>query len=65
MVNRLKQPTSRPRTGRIRHCGRHSEACPSALTDLNLREMVEANGRNFDLRAEGNVLLLEHPDRPA
>jgi D-3-phosphoglycerate dehydrogenase len=27
-------------------------------------KIVEVNGRHFDLRAEGNVLLLEYPDRP-
>ncbi|MHA6800909.1 phosphoglycerate dehydrogenase [Bounagaea algeriensis] len=36
-----------------------------ALTGSNLVEkLVEVNGRHFDLRAEGNVLLLEYPDRP-
>ncbi|CAM05328.1 D-3-phosphoglycerate dehydrogenase [Saccharopolyspora erythraea NRRL 2338] len=36
-----------------------------ALTGRNLVEkIVEVNGRHFDLRAEGNVLLLEYPDRP-
>lgn len=36
-----------------------------ALTGANLVEkLVEVNGRHFDLRAEGNVLLLEYPDRP-
>ncbi|WP_086819721.1 phosphoglycerate dehydrogenase [Allokutzneria sp. NRRL B-24872] len=29
-----------------------------------VEKLVEINGRNFDLRAEGNVLLLEYPDRP-
>ena len=36
-----------------------------ALTGANLVEkLIEVNGRHFDLRAEGNVLLLEYPDRP-
>lgn len=36
-----------------------------ALSGANLVEkLVEVNGRHFDLRAEGNVLLLEYPDRP-
>ncbi|MGW1676671.1 phosphoglycerate dehydrogenase [Saccharopolyspora sp. NPDC002376] len=36
-----------------------------ALSGSNLVEkLVEVNGRHFDLRAEGNVLLLEYPDRP-
>ena len=29
-----------------------------------VHKLVEVNGRHFDLRAEGNVLLLEYPDRP-
>ena len=29
-----------------------------------VEKLVEVNGRHFDLRAEGNVLLLEYPDRP-
>jgi D-3-phosphoglycerate dehydrogenase len=35
------------------------------LTGLDgVQKLVEVNGRHFDLRAEGNVLLLEYPDRP-
>ncbi|HWE90182.1 MAG TPA: phosphoglycerate dehydrogenase [Pseudonocardiaceae bacterium] len=29
-----------------------------------VQKLTEVNGRNFDLRAEGHVLLLEYPDRP-
>ncbi|MGW4490219.1 phosphoglycerate dehydrogenase [Amycolatopsis sp. NPDC004368] len=29
-----------------------------------VEKIVEVNGRHFDLRAEGHVLLLEYPDRP-
>ncbi|MCO1580876.1 phosphoglycerate dehydrogenase [Crossiella sp. SN42] len=29
-----------------------------------VEKLVEVNGRSFDLRAEGHVLLLEYPDRP-
>jgi D-3-phosphoglycerate dehydrogenase len=29
-----------------------------------VQKLIEVNGRHFDLRAEGNVLLLEYPDRP-
>jgi D-3-phosphoglycerate dehydrogenase len=29
-----------------------------------VEKLVEVNGRHFDLRAEGDVLLLEYPDRP-
>jgi D-3-phosphoglycerate dehydrogenase / 2-oxoglutarate reductase len=36
-----------------------------AVSGPNLVEkLVEVNGRHFDLRAEGHVLLLEYPDRP-
>lgn len=35
------------------------------LTGLDqVEKLVEVNGRHFDLRAEGNVLLLEYRDRP-
>jgi D-3-phosphoglycerate dehydrogenase len=35
------------------------------LTGLDqVEKIVGINGRSFDLRAEGNVLLLEYPDRP-
>lgn len=35
------------------------------LTGLDgVQKVVEVNGRSFDLRAEGTVLLLEYPDRP-
>ncbi|MGH3438248.1 MAG: phosphoglycerate dehydrogenase [Sciscionella sp.] len=35
------------------------------LTGLDeVPKLVEVNGRHFDLRAEGHVLLLEYPDRP-
>ncbi|HEY8372586.1 MAG TPA: phosphoglycerate dehydrogenase [Pseudonocardiaceae bacterium] len=29
-----------------------------------VEKLVEVNGRHFDLRAEGNLLLLEYPERP-
>ena len=29
-----------------------------------VQKLVEVNGRHFDLRAEGAILLLEYPDRP-
>jgi D-3-phosphoglycerate dehydrogenase len=29
-----------------------------------VEKLVEVNGRHFDLRAEGEVLLLEYADRP-
>lgn len=35
------------------------------LTGLDgIQKLVEVNGRSFDLRAEGTVLVLEYPDRP-
>ena len=35
------------------------------LSGLNgVEKLVEVNGRGFDLRAEGDALLLEYPDRP-
>jgi D-3-phosphoglycerate dehydrogenase len=35
------------------------------LTGLDgVQKLVEINGRHFDLRAEGNVVLLEYGDRP-
>ena len=35
------------------------------LTGLDeIEKLVEINGRHFDLRAEGNVVLLEYADRP-
>lgn len=35
------------------------------ITGLDgVEKLVEVNGRHFDLRAEGTVLLLEYPDRP-
>jgi D-3-phosphoglycerate dehydrogenase len=35
------------------------------LTGLDqVEKIVGINGRSFDLRAEGTVLLLEYPDRP-
>lgn len=35
------------------------------LTGLDeVQKLVEVNGRHFDLRAEGHVLVLEYPDRP-
>ncbi|MDV6013509.1 phosphoglycerate dehydrogenase [Haloechinothrix sp. LS1_15] len=36
-----------------------------AITGLDeVEKLVEVNGRHFDIRAEGNMLLLEYPDRP-
>ena len=34
----------------------------SGLTQV--QKLVEVDGRHFDLRAEGTILLLEYPDRP-
>lgn len=36
-----------------------------AITGLDeVEKLVEVNGRHFDIRAEGHMLLLEYPDRP-
>ncbi|WP_086842301.1 phosphoglycerate dehydrogenase [Amycolatopsis kentuckyensis] len=36
-----------------------------SVTGLDeVEKLVEVNGRGFDLRAEGTVLLVEYPDRP-
>ncbi|MQA61149.1 MAG: phosphoglycerate dehydrogenase [Actinophytocola sp.] len=36
-----------------------------AITGLEeVEKLVEVNGRHFDIRAEGHMLLLEYPDRP-
>lgn len=42
-----------------------SAVVSGALTGTDLvPKIVEVNGRHFDLRAEGTVVLLEYPDRP-
>jgi D-3-phosphoglycerate dehydrogenase len=42
-----------------------SVSASGTLTGLDgVQKVVEVNGRSFDLRAEGTVLLLEYPDRP-
>jgi D-3-phosphoglycerate dehydrogenase / 2-oxoglutarate reductase len=42
-----------------------TQSVSGTLTGLDeVEKLVEVNGRHFDLRAEGNVLLLEYPDRP-
>ncbi|MBE9376216.1 phosphoglycerate dehydrogenase [Saccharopolyspora sp. HNM0983] len=42
-----------------------SAVVSGALSGPNqVEKLIEVNGRHFDLRAEGNVLLLEYPDRP-
>ncbi|MCX2733939.1 phosphoglycerate dehydrogenase [Saccharopolyspora sp. NFXS83] len=42
-----------------------SAVVSGALSGADLVEkLIEVNGRHFDLRAEGSVLLLEYPDRP-
>jgi D-3-phosphoglycerate dehydrogenase len=42
-----------------------SVSVSGTLTGLDaVQKLVEVNGRSFDLRAEGTVLLLEYPDRP-
>ncbi|MEV5300578.1 phosphoglycerate dehydrogenase [Amycolatopsis methanolica] len=36
----------------------------SVTGNNQVEKLVEVNGRHFDLRAEGHMLLLEYPDRP-
>ncbi|MTD59208.1 phosphoglycerate dehydrogenase [Amycolatopsis pithecellobii] len=36
----------------------------SVTGKTEVEKLVEVNGRHFDIRAEGHVLLLEYPDRP-
>jgi D-3-phosphoglycerate dehydrogenase len=42
-----------------------SHSVSGTLSGLTLaQKLVEVDGRHFDLRAEGTLLLLEYPDRP-
>ncbi|GAB3276352.1 phosphoglycerate dehydrogenase [Parasphingorhabdus pacifica] len=44
--------------------GRYAVVSGALSGSNEVEKLVEVNGRHFDLRAEGNVLLLEYPDRP-
>jgi len=52
-------------TVRAVHADGTSLSVSGAITGLDeVEKIVEVNGRHFDIRAEGNMLLLEYPDRP-
>jgi D-3-phosphoglycerate dehydrogenase len=52
-------------TVRAAHADGTSFSVSGAITGkAQVEKLVEINGRYFDLRAEGIVLLLEYPDRP-
>ncbi|MGH3993915.1 MAG: NAD(P)-dependent oxidoreductase, partial [Pseudonocardiaceae bacterium] len=52
-------------TVRTGHAEGTSHSVSGTLSGLTqVQKLVEVDGRHFDLRAEGTVLLLEYPDRP-
>jgi D-3-phosphoglycerate dehydrogenase len=52
-------------TVRAVHADGSAHSVSGTLTGLDqVEKLVEINGRHFDLRAEGHVLLLEYADRP-
>jgi len=52
-------------TVRAVHADGTSLSVSGAITGLDeVEKIVEVNGRHFDIRAEGHMLLLEYPDRP-
>jgi len=44
--------------------GSHQIVSGAITGNDEIQKLIEVNGRHFDLRAEGNLLLLEYPDRP-
>src|SRR5699024_715265 len=44
--------------------GSHQIVSGEITGNDEIQKLIEVNGRHFDLRAEGNLLLLEYPDRP-
>jgi D-3-phosphoglycerate dehydrogenase / 2-oxoglutarate reductase len=50
------------RTGYSDGCSHTVSGTLTGLTQV--QKLVEVNGRHFDLRMEGTMLLLEYPDRP-
>ncbi|WP_248292653.1 phosphoglycerate dehydrogenase [Actinomycetospora sp. TBRC 11914] len=47
------------------HDGREAVTVSGTLTGRDqVEKLVEVNGRSFDIRAEGHVLLVEYADRP-
>jgi D-3-phosphoglycerate dehydrogenase len=68
-VNVVTEPESRiyrsEVTVRAVHADGTTLSVSGAITGLDaVEKLVEVNGRHFDIRAEGNMLLLEYPDRP-
>ncbi len=52
-------------TVRAVHADGTAHSVSGAITGLDeVEKLVEVNGRHFDIRAEGHMLLLEYPDRP-
>lgn len=52
-------------TVRAVHADGTTLSVSGAITGLDqVEKLVEVNGRHFDIRAEGHMLLLEYPDRP-
>ncbi|GAA5109116.1 phosphoglycerate dehydrogenase [Haloechinothrix salitolerans] len=52
-------------TLRAVHADGTAHSVSGAITGLDeVEKLVEVNGRHFDIRAEGHMLLLEYPDRP-
>src|SRR5690606_41055171 len=52
-------------TVRTVHADGSSYSVSGAVTGKDdVHKLIEVNGRHFDIRAEGHMLLLEYPDRP-
>lgn len=52
-------------TVRAVHADGTTLSVSGAIAGLDeVEKLVEVNGRHFDIRAQGNMLLLEYPDRP-
>ena len=52
-------------TVRVVHGDGTKQSVSGAVTGNDeVQKLIEVNGRHFDLRAEGHLLLLEYPDRP-
>src|SRR5699024_10246684 len=68
-VESHKEPESRTYrsevTVRVVYADGTKQVVSGAVTGNDeVQKLIEVNGRHFDLRAEGNLLLLEYPDRP-
>lgn len=52
-------------TVRVVHADGTTHSVSGAVTGKEeVPKLIEVNGRHFDIRAEGHMLLLEYPDRP-